>query len=103
QMSYPGMITLLEERRRGKSKALNAAIEATGGDLVGMIDDDEEFAPQWLAVIADAFTDPHLDFIGGPYVPICDTPLPDWLPDENPPVAAVGDNATSAPPRGACF
>jgi len=103
QMSYPGMITLLEERRRGKSKALNAAIEATGGDLVGMIDDDEEVAPQWLAVIADAFTDPHLDFIGGPYVPICDTPLPDWLPDEYLAVVGVVDNGSAPRPYGRDF
>jgi glycosyltransferase involved in cell wall biosynthesis len=103
QMSYPGMITLLEERRRGKSKALNAGIEATRGDLVGMIDDDEEVAPQWLTVIAEAFTDPAVDFIGGPYVPVCDAPLPDWLPDEYLAVVGVVDNGKAPRPYGRDF
>ena len=68
-----------------------------------MIDDDEEVGPQWLTVIADAFTDPHLDFIGGPYVPICDTPLPDWLPDEYLAVVGVVDNGSAPRPYGRDF
>jgi glycosyltransferase involved in cell wall biosynthesis len=58
QAACPGRITLLEERRRGKSKALNAGIAATSGDLIGMIDDDEEVDVNWLRVIARAFEDP---------------------------------------------
>jgi glucosyl-dolichyl phosphate glucuronosyltransferase len=103
QASHPGTITLLEERRRGKSRALNLGIDATRGDLVGMIDDDEEVAPQWLTVIGDAFSDPALDFIGGPYLPICDAPLPDWLPEEYLAVVGVVDNGTTPRPYGRDF
>src|SRR4029079_13048311 len=63
QASFPGRISLIEERRRGKSKALNAGIAATTGDLVGMIDDDEAVDPEWLRVIARAFADPSLDSV----------------------------------------
>ncbi len=103
QMTYPGMLTLLEERRRGKSKALNAGIEATSGDLVGMIDDDEEVGHHWLTVIAEAFADPRLDFIGGPYVPICDAPLPEWLPHDYLAVVGVADSGSVALPYGHDF
>src|SRR5213076_1123228 len=64
QAAYPGRVSLIDERRRGKSKALNAAIAATYGDLVAMIDDDEEVHPEWLRMIARVFQDPALDFAG---------------------------------------
>ena len=41
----PGRIRHVSERRRGKSRALNTGIQQTQGDLVGMIDDDEEVDP----------------------------------------------------------
>jgi len=103
QTSDPGMITLLEEPRRGKSRALNAGIEATSGDLVGMIDDDEEVGQHWLLVIAEAFADPRLDFIGGPYVPICDSPLPEWLPEDYPAVLGAIDNGSTPRRYGGDF
>src|SRR5262249_36432863 len=59
----------LYEARPGRSHALNNGIAATTGELVGMIDDDEEVDHSWLTTIAKAFEDPSVDFIGGPYVP----------------------------------
>ena len=93
QAEAPGRITILEERRRGKSKALNLGIAATTGDLVGMIDDDEEVDRDWVAVVADAFTgDPDLDFVGGPYVACWDAPPPDWVPSDYLAVLGAADN-----------
>lgn len=93
QAEAPGRIAILEERRRGKSKALNLGIAATTGDLVGMIDDDEEVDRDWVAVVADAFTDhPDLDFIGGPYVACWDAPPPDWVPSDYLAVLGAADN-----------
>lgn len=103
QVSHPGRITLLEERRRGKSKALNTGIAATSGDLVGMIDDDEEVAPHWLEVIGRAFADPDIDFIGGPYVPLADAPPPPWLPKEYLAVLGVADGGSAPRPYGTDF
>lgn len=68
------------EGRVGKSYALNTGIASTSGDLVGMIDDDEEIDASWYEVVADAFMDSSLDFIGGPYRPRWEAPLPEWLP-----------------------
>jgi glycosyltransferase involved in cell wall biosynthesis len=67
------------ESKPGRSHALNAGITQCTGDLVAMIDDDEEIAPWWYAKIADAFRDPGLDFIGGPYEPKFEIAPPKWL------------------------
>ncbi len=69
------------ERESGSSHARNAGIRTTTAELVGMIDDDEEVAPQWIEVALRAFQDdPTLDFIGGPYLPSWEQPPPAWLP-----------------------
>ena len=68
------------ERRPGRSSALNSAIAASSGDLVAMIDDDEEVDRSWLSCIERAFRDPGTDFIGGTVVPRWTVAPPQWLP-----------------------
>ena len=69
--------------RPGKSAALNAALSQTDGELVGLIDDDEEIDPSWFTVIHREFMDnPELDFIGGPCYPNWEIPAPTWLPED---------------------
>jgi glycosyltransferase involved in cell wall biosynthesis len=103
QATYPGRLSFIEERRGGKSKALNAGIAATTGDLVGMIDDDEEVDARWLQTVADAFEDPELDFIGGPYHAIWEAPPPDWVPDDYLAVLGAVDNGSETRPYTADF
>lgn len=92
---YKGRLHVVNERRCGKSRALNAGIAATSATLVGMIDDDEEIDAGWYAAVLDAFTrDPDLDFIGGPYRPVWADPPPDWLPHDY--LAVLGDVDTGA-------
>jgi glucosyl-dolichyl phosphate glucuronosyltransferase len=79
---FGGRFRCLHERRGGKSHALNAGIAATTGDLVGMIDDDEQVDPEWFRCVREAFEDPTVDFIGGPYLPLWGGRQPDWLPEE---------------------
>lgn len=67
------------EPKPGRSHALNTGIATTRGDLVGMIDDDEEVDRTWLQTIAAAFNDPTTDFIGGPYLPRWGGERPVWL------------------------
>jgi glycosyltransferase involved in cell wall biosynthesis len=98
QAAYPGRISVVDERRRGKSKALNAGIAATSGDLVAMIDDDEEVDVQWLRVIEHAFADPSLDFAGGPYIPVWAGPVPDWIPTDYLAVLGAVDNGGTVEP-----
>jgi glycosyltransferase involved in cell wall biosynthesis len=68
------------EGLQGRSFALNAGIQATNGDLIGMIDDDEEIDRFWYTSIYSMFDRGGVDFIGGPYVPRWGADRPDWLP-----------------------
>ena len=70
------------ERKQGRSHALNKGITSTTGDLVGIIDDDEEIDPNWFTTAFGAFKAADLDFIGGPYVPRWGITPPEWLPFE---------------------
>lgn len=76
---FDGRLQYLYESRPGRSHALNAGIAAATGELVGMIDDDEEVDRRWLLTIATAFDDPATDFIGGPYLPVWGGARPPWL------------------------
>jgi glycosyltransferase involved in cell wall biosynthesis len=76
---FEGYLRYLYELKPGRSHALNAGIAASCGDLVGMIDDDEEVDRAWLLTIAAAFEDPATDFIGGPYIPRWGAERPVWL------------------------
>ena len=49
---YP--LRVLHERRRGKSAALNTGIAASTADYIGLIDDDEQIAADWLVVVERA-------------------------------------------------
>ena len=98
RQEFPNRLSLIVEDRQGKSKALNAGIAATDGDLVGMIDDDEEVDARWFEVAGDAFRDPTLEFAGGPYVPVWGAPLPDWIPREYMGALGAVDNGAAARP-----
>jgi glycosyltransferase involved in cell wall biosynthesis len=79
QPKFAGRLQYIYETVQGRSSALNAGIRASSGGLVGMIDDDEEVDRTWYRVIAEAFRDNAVDFIGGPYVPRWGAPRPAWL------------------------
>lgn len=67
--------------RPGKSAALNEAVAQTSAELTGFIDDDEQIDPGWFEVVRREMTpDSPLDYIGGPYYPNWEIPLPNWLP-----------------------
>ena len=78
---FAGRLHYLFEKQQGRSFALNRGINSTDGDLIGMVDDDEEVDCDWYKVIYEAFKNGDIDFIGGPYHPRwgSHTP-PDWLP-----------------------
>lgn len=79
QPRFNGGLNYVFEPRQGKSFALNTGIASTTGTHIGMIDDDEEIAADWLAVCKNAFA-PGIDFIGGPYLPNWGAEQPAWLP-----------------------
>ncbi len=80
QQAHPGRVQLVAEPRGGKSRALNTALTATTGDLVAVVDDDEEVDPGWFEAVAATFGNPAVDFIGGPCLPRWGASPPAWLP-----------------------
>ena len=77
---FEGRLKYAFESKQGRSAALNAGINLTDGDLIGMIDDDEEIDERWYVRVGAAFSRGDVDFIGGPYVPKWGASQPDWLP-----------------------
>jgi glycosyltransferase involved in cell wall biosynthesis len=77
---FEGRLQYVFEAKQGRSSALNRGIRSTTGDLVGMIDDDEEIDSQWYTQIYQAFRAGDIDFIGGPYKPSWGAKPPGWLP-----------------------
>jgi glycosyltransferase involved in cell wall biosynthesis len=77
---FDGRLSYLFEPKLGKSQALNTGIAATSGELVGMIDDDEEIDRSWFVRVNEIFARNEVDFVGGPYVPRWGAPPPSWLP-----------------------
>ncbi len=89
QSEAPFPLHYLLERKQGLSHARNAGIAASGGDIIGIIDDDEEVEEHWFEVIARELQDPSVHYIGGPYLANWQAPVPDWLPPGYPGVIGV--------------
>ncbi len=77
---FKGGLNYVFEICQGRSFALNAGIASTNGELIGMIDDDEEIDRCWYSSVHSIFQQGGIDFIGGPYVPQWGADRPDWLP-----------------------
>jgi glycosyltransferase involved in cell wall biosynthesis len=73
-------VVYVKETEQGSSQSRNAGIRAGKSEIIGFIDDDEEIDAQWYGVVAREFADPATQLIGGPYLPNCSVPMPEWLP-----------------------
>jgi glycosyltransferase involved in cell wall biosynthesis len=91
---FSGRLHYVFEKKQGRSHALNAGINSTGGDLVGMIDDDEQIDRHWFHCIYQMFASGDVDFIGGPYVPRWSGTPPPWLPRNHAGVIGVVDGGS---------
>lgn len=59
-------IRYIHLEQRAISPARNAGLRAASGDIVAMLDDDCEAAPDWLQTLTSLFTKyPHVGVIGG--------------------------------------
>ena len=64
-LAPPYPVRVLQERRPGKSAALNTGIAASTADYIGLIDDDEEIAADWFQVVERVLSTSQFDFLGG--------------------------------------
>jgi glycosyltransferase involved in cell wall biosynthesis len=94
---FAGRLSYVSEtRRQGRSAAVNAGIRATSGELVGIIDDDEEVHRDWFACIHKVFENGTVDFMTGPCVPRWGADPPAWLPPNYPGVIGSVDGGSDA-------
>jgi glucosyl-dolichyl phosphate glucuronosyltransferase len=98
--AFAGRLNYLFEPKPGKSQALNTGIRATSGELVGMIDDDEEIDRSWFVRIHEIFQNDEVNFVGGPFVPRWGAPPPCWLPGKHYGVIGVGNLGPERRPFG---
>jgi glycosyltransferase involved in cell wall biosynthesis len=103
QFALPFPVHCVRERQQGLSAALNAGIAFGRGDLVGMINDDEEVGPHWFETIYDAFAHSELDFIGGPCKPKWEAPKPAWVSQEFGGIIGWVDNGAERRQYGSGF
>jgi glycosyltransferase involved in cell wall biosynthesis len=75
----PGRFHYLHERRRGKSFALNAGVEAATASVLAFTDDDLEIDRRWLPEMVRAFDDAGCAGAGGRILPAFQGVPPDWL------------------------
>jgi O-antigen biosynthesis protein len=63
-------VRLVEEPRRGVSRARNLGARESGSELVAYLDDDALPEPDWLAALAREFADPRVMAVAGQVRPI---------------------------------
>jgi|LauGreDrversion4_2_1035121.scaffolds.fasta_scaffold10605_4 glycosyltransferase involved in cell wall biosynthesis len=66
------------EPRRGKSRALNAALRTVRSDLIAFLDDDVRPAPDWLERTVDALVTQRADVVAGE-VRLAPKLVRDWM------------------------
>ncbi|MGO8746029.1 MAG: glycosyltransferase family 2 protein [Thermoguttaceae bacterium] len=72
------------EERKGKSHALNSAIQLARGEYLLFTDDDVRVDPGWLEAILDVFSRHPCIGMGGRIVPEWECPVPKWYSLEGP-------------------
>ncbi|HEX4231975.1 MAG TPA: glycosyltransferase [Bryobacteraceae bacterium] len=82
QKQFPIPLHYIVETVQGLSPAMNAGIRASSGDLIGLINDDEEIDVHWYEVIHRIFTSTGYSFLGGPYIPRWGGERPEWVVPE---------------------
>lgn len=100
---FPFPIHYLQEKKQGYSASLNAGIRAGKGDLVGMINDDEEVDAEWFRAIHSFFVESSFDFAGGPYAPKWGAPKPEWITKQFGGIVGWVDGGTERQEYGAGY
>ena len=77
-------IMLVREDRLGLAYARNAGSRQARGNYVAFMDDDARASPNWLDIALRCFEEvqPPPIGIGGPILPLYDSPKPTWFKDE---------------------
>jgi glycosyltransferase involved in cell wall biosynthesis len=80
----PTRFRLIDEKRQGKSFALNTGIQKARGEILAFTDDDVTFDSHWLLELVRPFQQPECLGVGGKIVPVWPIEKPGWLQLEGP-------------------
>lgn len=76
---YGPKLRLLRERRRGVSYARNLAVGHARGEIIAFLDDDARAARDWIERMLACFEETGAIGVGGPAVPVWETPPPSYI------------------------
>jgi GT2 family glycosyltransferase len=80
--AFPEAMVIENSQPQGLSGARSSGVAATQAEIVAFLDDDALAAPDWLAALTQAYTDPAVMGTGGAIEPRWDTARPAWFPQE---------------------
>ncbi len=67
---------------RGSSGAWNSGLQAASGEIVAFMDDDATAEPDWLARLAEPYSEANVLGVGGRILPRWECGRPAWFPEE---------------------
>lgn len=100
---HPGLnLRMAAERRQGLSWARNKGIEESTGDIIAIIDDDEEVNATFAEAYAEFFDGhPEAAAAGGKVIPVYETGRPEWMSRYTErPIAGILDKGDTVKPFG---
>ena len=65
-LAFADRVTVLDQPEPNLSRARNAGVSASGGDIIAFLDDDAVPEPGWAGALAEGFADPDLAAATGP-------------------------------------
>lgn len=80
---FPGRFRYLLEVEEGKSKALNAGIKESRGNILAFTDDDVTVDPAWLQNLTSSLSDTKWAGAGGRTLPEPNFVRPKWLSNDD--------------------
>ena len=76
-------ITILDSLGpKGKSGALNTAVDAATSSVIALLDDDAAAEPGWLVTLHQNYSDSRVLGVGGYLEPVWSNGRPRWFPEE---------------------
>jgi GT2 family glycosyltransferase len=78
----PSVIAVPNTHAPGLGGARNSGVAASSGSIVAFMDDDAVASPEWLALLAEQYSQEAVAGVGGSIVPMWPKIRPRWFPAE---------------------
>jgi glycosyltransferase involved in cell wall biosynthesis len=80
--ALPDVKVIPNSGRQGLSGGKNTGVAAARGDVVAFLDDDAVAEAEWLSAMAAGYDVQNVAGVGGLTLPLWDTAVPRWFPEE---------------------